>query len=86
MARKSKLLTALDVHQGRDHQAEKQKKQRKQAEKRAKSKNADAEEWEDEDQSGDDTVQPLEALAEVCRFRNRRRSELIYCTEHNSRK
>ena len=67
MARKSRLLTALDVHQGRDHQVEKQKKQRKQAEKRAKSKsdNAAAEEWEDEDGSGDDTVEPIKTSAEV---------------------
>lgn len=34
MAKKSKLLAALDAHRGRDYQLEKQKKQQKQAEKR----------------------------------------------------
>ena len=34
MAKKSKLLTALDAHKGRDYEAEKQKKMRRRAAKR----------------------------------------------------
>ncbi|KAL9131830.1 MAG: hypothetical protein Q9217_000357 [Psora testacea] len=37
MAKKSKLLAALDAHRGRDHKLEKQRKLRKQAEKRKRS-------------------------------------------------
>lgn len=40
MAKKSKLLAALDAHRGRDHKLEKQRKQQKQAEKRKKSRKA----------------------------------------------
>ena len=38
MAKKSKLLAALDAHKGRDYQAEKQKKLQKQAAKRKSEK------------------------------------------------
>lgn len=38
MAKKSKLLAALDAHKGRDHKLEKHKKLRKQADKRKKSR------------------------------------------------
>lgn len=38
MAKKSKLLAALDAHKGRDFKLEKQKKQQKSAEKKKKSK------------------------------------------------
>lgn len=38
MAKKSKLLAALDAHKGRDFKLEKQKKLQKQADKRKKSK------------------------------------------------
>src|SRR2546421_6219099 len=38
MAKKSKLLAALDAHKGRDYQAEKRKKQIKAAEKRKSQK------------------------------------------------
>jgi rRNA-processing protein EBP2 len=38
MAKKSKLLAALDAHKGRDYEAEKRKKQIKSAEKRKKQK------------------------------------------------
>ena len=40
MAKKSKLLAALDAHQGRDYEAEKKKKQLKAGEKRKKQKMA----------------------------------------------
>ena len=73
MARKSKLLSALDAHRGRDYEAEKQKKLRKQGEKRAKNKRATAEQIEEEEDSDEDEALPndgvatsLEALAEVC--------------------
>ena len=38
MAKKSKLLAALDAHKGRDYKLEKQKKLQKQAERRKKTK------------------------------------------------
>ncbi len=38
MAKKSKLLAALDAHKGRDYKLEKQKKFQKQADKRKKSR------------------------------------------------
>ena len=38
MAKKSKLLAALDAHKGRDYKLEKQKKLQKQAERRKTSK------------------------------------------------
>lgn len=60
MVHKSKLLAALDVHQGRNHEVEKQKKYRKQAEKRAKSNNATTEELEDKGDSGGVALLPLE--------------------------
>lgn len=41
MAKKSKLLAALDAHQGRDSKKEHQKKKQKQAERRKKSKPGD---------------------------------------------
>lgn len=41
MAKKSKLLAALDAHQGRDFKQEHQKKMQKQAERRKKSKPED---------------------------------------------
>lgn len=41
MARRSKLLAALDAHKGRDYELELQKKQQKQAEKRKRSKGAE---------------------------------------------
>ena len=72
MARKSKLLGALDAHRGRDFEAEKQKKLRKQGEKRAKSKRAAAEPIEEDDLEEDEALSnngvstSLEALAEVC--------------------
>ena len=37
MAKKSKLLSALDAHQGRDHQLERQKKLQKKAAKKKRS-------------------------------------------------
>ena len=53
MARKGKLQTALDVHQGRDFEAEKRKKQVKAAEKRKRDKTARNDETanSDEDES-----------------------------------
>lgn len=44
MAKKSKLLTALDAHKGRDYEAEKRKKLQKAAEKRKRSKQHNKEE------------------------------------------
>ena len=41
MAKRSKLLTALDIHKGRDYKLEKQKKQQKQAAKKLRSKAQD---------------------------------------------
>ena len=41
MAKKRKLLAALDAHKGRDYKLEKQKKLHKQAERRKKSKNVE---------------------------------------------
>lgn len=41
MAKKSKLLAALDAHKGRDYKLEKQKKLQKQAERRKKAKTAE---------------------------------------------
>lgn len=38
MAKKGKLLTALDAHKGRDYKLEKQKKQQKQAAKKKRTK------------------------------------------------
>lgn len=38
MAKKSKLLAALDAHKGRDYKLEKQKKQQKQAAKKNRTK------------------------------------------------
>ena len=38
MARKGKLLAALDAHKGRDYRLEKQKKQQKQAAKKKRTK------------------------------------------------
>lgn len=52
MAKKSKLLSALDAHKGRDFEKERQKKLQKAAEKRKRSKaeqqeeDSDAEEGE----------------------------------------
>lgn len=40
MAKKSKLLAALDAHKGRDYKLEKQKKQQKQAAKKKRTKAA----------------------------------------------
>ena len=71
MARKSRLLGALDAHRGRDYEAEKQKRQRKQGEKRAKSKRTAAEPIEEDDSEEDEALSndgvaiSLEALAEV---------------------
>ena len=48
MAKKSKLLAALDAHKGRDYQAEKQKKQQKQAKKKKHLKKTKAPEEEKE--------------------------------------
>lgn len=56
MARKGKLLAALDAHKGRDFEAEKRKKQLKNAEKR-KRKRAEAEDEDDEDQDSDNSIQ-----------------------------
>lgn len=54
MARKSKLLAALDAHKGRDYEAEKRKKQLKTAEKRKRNKKAgEATLATEEDQNGD---------------------------------
>lgn len=74
MAKRSKLLTALDAHKGVNYKLENQKKQQKQAEKRKRSKEArigaepdeaeggaESEEWES-DESG------LAELKTVCRF------------------
>lgn len=38
MAKKGKLLTALDVHEGRDYKLEKQKKQQKEAARKNRQK------------------------------------------------
>lgn len=60
MVKKSKLLTALDAHKGRDYEAEKRKKQLKNAEKR-KRKHTEAADEEDgpepEDQESMNGVQ-----------------------------
>ena len=48
MAKKSKLLAALDAHKGRDYKVEKQKKQQKQAEKKKRLKETQALEEEKE--------------------------------------
>lgn len=55
MARKGKLLAALDAHKGRDYEAEKRKKQLKNAEKR-KRKRAEAE----DDNDGEEKEPSLE--------------------------
>lgn len=52
MAKKSKLLAALDAHKGRDYKLEKQKKLQKQAEKRNKLRVAEASEAEDAEEGG----------------------------------
>ena len=48
MAKKPKLLTALDIHRGRDHNLEKHKKLRKQAEKKKRAKVGEADPQEKE--------------------------------------
>ena len=55
MVKRSKLLTALDAHKGRDYAAEKRKLQVKAAEKRKRQKieKASAQEGEDEEQVND---------------------------------
>ena len=42
MAKKGKLLTALDAHRGRDYNLEKQKKQQKQAAKKKRTKDPES--------------------------------------------
>ena len=54
MAKKSRLLAALDTHQGRDYKAEHQKKLAKKAAKAKKSKKSALEQTDD---SGDDAGQ-----------------------------
>ncbi|KAK2744411.1 rRNA-processing protein and EBNA1-binding protein ebp2 [Myotisia sp. PD_48] len=56
MAKKSKLLSALDAHKGRDFDLERQKKLRKAAEKKKRSKGADKD-------AGEDTVNGDEQAA-----------------------
>lgn len=53
MAKKSKLLTALDAYKGRDYEAEKRQKQVKAAEKRKRQKSENAKEDEEPEQDGD---------------------------------
>ena len=53
MAKKSKLLTALDAHKGKDYEAEKRKKQLKAAERRRKDKAALR---ADDDKENDETT------------------------------
>lgn len=48
MAKKSKLLSALDAHKGRDFEKERQKKLQKAAEKRKRSKAAEEQEEDHE--------------------------------------
>ncbi|KAK5939040.1 rRNA-processing protein EBP2 [Knufia obscura] len=52
MAKKSKLLTALDAQKGRDYEAEKRKKQLKSAEKRKRQRAEKNEENDEEDHDG----------------------------------
>ncbi|KAK7905698.1 rRNA-processing protein EBP2 [Exophiala xenobiotica] len=56
MAKKSKLLTALDAYKGRDYEAEKRQKQVKAAEKRKRQKSENAKEDEEPEQDGDSVV------------------------------
>lgn len=68
MAKKSKLLAALDAHQGRDFKKEHQKKMQKQAARRKKSKpESGASESGDETEGRPkvhDTFAPLDAESE----------------------
>lgn len=48
MAKKSKLLSALDAHKNRDYGLERQKKMQKSAEKKKRAKNAGDEDEGDE--------------------------------------
>lgn len=48
MAKKGKLLVALDAHKGRDYELEKQKKQQKQAAKKKRAK-AHGPDWEEKE-------------------------------------
>lgn len=61
MAKKSKLLLALDAHKGRDYDAEKQKKLVKSAEKRKKAKKA-----EDDDDAEEEGEKEVEEQDKVC--------------------
>ena len=56
MAKKSKLLAALDAHKGRDYEAEKKRKQLKTGEKRKKQKTAPVQIVEDEGDDGQDAL------------------------------
>lgn len=56
MAKKSKLLAALDAHKNRDYEAEKKKKQLKSGEKRKKQKTAPVQIVEDEEDDGHDSL------------------------------
>jgi rRNA-processing protein EBP2 len=56
MAKKSKLLTALDAYKGRDYEAEKRQKQVKAAEKRKRQKSETAKEDAEPEQDGGNDV------------------------------
>ena len=74
MAKRSKLLAALDAHKGVNHKLENQKKQQKQAEKRKRSKEARTAAEPDEAKGGAESEgwesdeSELAELKTVCRF------------------
>jgi len=55
MARKSKLLSALDAHKGRNFELERQKKLQKAAEKKKKKRKEEEEEEEEKQRSKPET-------------------------------
>lgn len=61
MAKRSKLLAALDAHKGKDHEAERQKKLQKLAAKRKRTKAAEAQAEESEKEEEILPVQPIGA-------------------------
>ncbi len=58
MAKKSKLLVALDAHKGRDYAAEKEKKQRKEAEKKKRLKDKNVEDEKENNEELSDDAEP----------------------------